>query len=529
MLTTNDSTNSRSPSAHADAKITIGIDIGGTNTDAVLVDGKKNILAACKIPNAGALEEGVRKSIAELLGQAGIPCGSVERLHIGTTHATNAILEAKSLFKVGVLRLAAQRSTLLDPCFNWPQHIRHAAFAGMVTVSGGLRCDQKSMGPLSQDEIRHALEKLLAGGMESLAIIGVFSPLSDVQERQAAAYAYELLGKDFPIALSSEIGGMGFVERENATLLNAALKRPVAAAFQNMAHIRHAFDIKAPFFMTQNDGSIIDFAQALEKPLLTIASGPTNSFIGAAKLAALEEAIIVDVGGTSADIGVVLNGYPRRSLGQTMIGGIPLNFRMPDVLSLPIGGGSLVRRSQTGFDIGPDSLGCRLFREGCAFGGTTLTLTDAAYKAALVDGPAPGREAAVPLTEEEARAIVAQAIARIREGVRLMRGDKAHLPVLAVGGGAFLLKGIADAIPANAGVANAYGASLAEIAHTEDQVVSLYDREKALAEVCDKALRGAVNKGAAQGTVRIVDMQIIPYHYISDNLGRVMATASGRA
>lgn len=505
----------------------VGIDIGGTNTDAVLVDNQSNIIASCKIPTENPLENGVKKAIQTLIESSNISRDDLKGIYLGTTHATNAILEAKELYKVGVLRLAGQRPITLDPCFKWPELLKSAVYVGLETVAGGFRCDQKEISPVCKDEIKMALEKLHIQGMESLSIIGVFSPLSAAQELTAKALAKDMFGYDFPVTISSEIGGMGFVERENASILNAALKKPMSLAFQNMNTMINELLIEAPLFVTQNDGSIIDLEQAIEKPLLTISSGPTNSFIGGVKLAGVSEAIIVDIGGTSVDIGVVQNGYPRRSLGQAMIGGIPLNFKMPDVLSLPIGGGSIVRRNQSGFTFGPDSIGSRLFTEGSIFGGSMLTLTDVACKASLFSIPTQ-ELSKVKLNEKEAKDILYSVLKRIQEAIRLMQGSRKNLPIIAVGGGAYFLKEIADAIPEKSNIANAYGASMAEVSYTVDTVVSLENRDKALASITEEAMKGAKTKGACESTLRIVDIQVLPYHYVPNKIGRVVATASGK-
>jgi N-methylhydantoinase A/oxoprolinase/acetone carboxylase beta subunit len=505
----------------------IGIDIGGTNTDAVIIDRTNKIITSCKIPTEKPLENGVNKGLLKLLQDSGIDKSAIKGIYIGTTHATNAVLEAKGLSKVGVLRLAGQRPITLDPCFRWPEYIRQAIFAGVSTVSGGYRCDMKEISSLSKEEIQKALVQLSCAGMESLAIAGVFSPLSPHQEIEAKKIAQELLGSNFSVTISSDIGGMGFVERENAAILNAALKKLMGTAFQNMELMKQELGITAPLFVTQNDGSMIDLSQAMEKPLLTISSGPTNSFIGAVKLMGLNEAIIVDIGGTSVDIGVVLSGYPRRSLGQASVGGIPLNFRMPDVMSLPIGGGSVVKKKDNVFTFGPDSLGSKLFEQGCLFGGQTLTLTDAACKAGLFSIPAFDSQR-VPLSHKEAEIIMEDVISKIQAAIHVMRGSRKDLPILAVGGGAYFLQGLADAIPKESGVANAYGASLAEISYTVDTVVSLQNREQSLANLSEEALKGAKAKGAGETSLRIVDVQVIPYHYIPNKLGRVVITASGR-
>ena len=96
-----------------------------------------------------------------------------------------------------------------------------------------------------------------------------------------------------------------------------------------------------------------------------------------------------------------------------------------------------------------------------------------------------------------------------------------------MGGGAFFLNKRADCIPQNSGVANAYGASLAEVSFTVDTVVSLENRESALKRVRQEALEGALGKGADSGSLRIVDLQVMPYHYVPGKMARVVAIASG--
>lgn len=121
---------------------------------------------------------------------------------------------------------------------------------------------------------------------------------------------------------------------------------------------------------------------ALRYPILTIACGPTNSIRGAAHLSGLSNALVVDIGGTTTDIGVLAQGFPRQSSAAVEIGGVRTNFRMPDILSIGIGGGTIVRAYGAGetVTVGPDSVGYELLKRGRIFGGDTLTATDVAVK-----------------------------------------------------------------------------------------------------------------------------------------------------
>jgi N-methylhydantoinase A/oxoprolinase/acetone carboxylase beta subunit len=137
---------------------------------------------------------------------------------------------------------------------------------------------------------------------------------------------------------------MGLLERENATVMNASLAHLSAQVVTSLRTALRELQIAAPFYISQNDGTLMN-AEIVEKyPVLTFASGPTNSMRGAAYLSGLQNALVADIGGTTTDIGVLTKGFPRESTNAVDIGGVRTNFRMPDVLSVGLGGGSLVRR-----------------------------------------------------------------------------------------------------------------------------------------------------------------------------------------
>lgn len=151
-----------------------------------------------------------------------------------------------------------------------------------------------------------------------------------------------------------------------------------------------ALDLTCPLFLTQNDGTLTTAAAAAQLPIRTFASGPTNSMRGAAFLAGLDDhkateqrksMIVVDVGGTTTDVGVLLpSGFPRQAASFIEVGGVRTNFSMADVQSIGLGGGSIVRTSQTEkgarVTVGPESVGHNLTRDAKVFGGTVLTSTD---------------------------------------------------------------------------------------------------------------------------------------------------------
>ncbi len=508
----------------------IGIDIGGTHTDAVLVDEHSHIVAATKTTTTEKTEEGFEIVLKTLLQTPLVKLSQIKGIYLGTTHATNALLQQKDLYRVGVIRLAGYHPLSLPAGYTWPSELKKTLGLWQVNVGGGFECDGTPLSPLNPDEIRQAIDQLQELGVESLAIVGVFSPLNADQENQAKAIAETYIGRKIPLSLSHEIGGIGFIERENSTLLNAALKKVMASGFEKLESIKQQVGLSCPLWITQNNGSLIDLQHALDYPVLTISAGPTNSFIGGAKLAKLTDALVIDIGGTSTDIGIVRKGYPRRRLNNSQIGGITLNFSMPDVLSIALGGGSHVSREREQWQIGPLSCGRRIHEESCVFGGSHLTLTDIALALQHLNIPNACLDC-IPLSQEECQNVMQEVMKRLSHLITRTRGiDESHLPIVVIGGGAALLPPSETRFfrPVHAHVANAYGAALAEIAATVDTVVSLNQRNHVLASLQEQAKELAIHKGADREAIQIVDVQIVPYHYAPNQMARVIVTASGK-
>jgi N-methylhydantoinase A/oxoprolinase/acetone carboxylase beta subunit len=511
---------------------TIGIDIGGTHTDGVLLNAQGKSLAYGKTTTTFPLHEGVKIMIAHLLKQTGAAPDSIKNVIMGTTHATNAILEGKNLLKVGLLRLMIGQPRFPSPGFNWPSLLKDNVIGAYETCEGGYECDGRSSSKFHLQEVKDAVERLLEKGCEAISVVGTFSPLNGQQEQEAARIIQELAGTEFPISLSHQIGGIGLIERENAALLNSALKKVILEGFVCMKQALEQMNIHAQLWLTENNGSLLSLDEAIHFPIKTIGAGPTNSFIGASKLCGIQEAIVVDMGGTSTDIGIVEGGYARSSLQAAAIGGISLHFSMPDMISLAIGGGSHVQFQGASFQVGPQSVARQLKNLSKVFGGPTLTLTDVgvAFGSLEIEG---GNKENIGLSNWEAQAIIKKACQQIYQSILRLRGKKHDMPVILVGGGAALMKpliqdfGLNGWMPAEAAVANAYGAGLAEISSVVDKVVSLKEREKVLNELKEQAKRQAIVKGADQNQIRIAGVTILPFAYTSDALAKVVITASG--
>ena len=271
-------------------------------------------------------------------------------------------------------------------------------------------------------------------------ITSVFAPVSARHELLAAEVVKRELG-DVHTSLSHQIGSIGLLERENATILNGALAgvaRDVAGAMRDALT---AHGLRPVTFFAQNDGTLMSLDQALRYPVLTIGSGPANSVRGAAFLTGISDSLVADVGGTSTDLGVLTNGFPRESAQGVEIGGVRTNFRMPDLVTIALGGGTVVSGDPGDVRIGPRSVGYLIQQEALVFGGTTPTLTDSAVAAGradlggAVDGGASwtGRYRRL-LTEALGRADV-----MLAEAIDRVKTSKEERPLIAVGGGSILV------------------------------------------------------------------------------------------
>ncbi|SDI14021.1 N-methylhydantoinase A/oxoprolinase/acetone carboxylase, beta subunit [Sinosporangium album] len=514
-----------SDDGRAGSALRVGIDVGGTNTDAVVLDAGDRIVARAKRPTSPDVTGGLRDALDAVLAEVGERGREVGRVMLGTTHATNAILERRSLGRVAVVRLGAPATRSIPPLTGWPEDLRHAVSAGEIIVGGGHFVDGRPIAPLERAGIRRFLAGVEA---DAVAVTGVFSPANPDQEHEVAEIVREELGGGTPISLSHEIGSLGLVERENAAVLNAALygvARDVTGALRDALAGR---GLAPATYFTQNDGTLMAVDHAARYPVLTIGSGPANSLRGAVFLSGVPDAVVADVGGTSTDLGVLVGGSPRESSAAVDIGGVTTGFRMPDILAIALGGGSVVRDGA----VGPRSVGHRLTREALVFGGPTPTMTDAAVAAGR------GRVGTrpVPAGEDVARrlaAAVRRADAMVADAVDRVLFGRADRPLVAVGGGAFIVPGAIPGVgevvrPRDADVANAVGAAVALAGGRFDTIVGARgDREAAIERAGREAADRAVAAGADPSKVEIVELAEVPLSYLEGPAVRVHVKAVG--
>jgi N-methylhydantoinase A/oxoprolinase/acetone carboxylase beta subunit len=507
----------------------LGIHAGRTNTDAVLVDTAGDLVAKVKIPTTSDPGPNVDEAIARLLEESAVDPARVRVAVLGASQATSAIETATGLRRVAVLRIGAPLTSALPPLVAWPAELREAVHGASAIVAGGFEFDGERIAALDEAAIREFATGA-SSRAQAVAITSVFSQVNAADELRAAEIVRQELG-DIPISMSHEIGSMGLIERENATILNAALFGAAAQAVQSFSDSVYRQGLDAECYFTQNDGTLMALEYAVRFPVYTIGSGPANAMRGGAHSAGVTDAIVADIGGVATTVGRLAHGFPWESLPPNSVGGVDTNFRLPEVFSLSIGGGTRVPGAASQSLLDPRRAGDEVAGEALCFGGSTATLTDAAVaagRAAIGSHAVPAKWAAKLdkwLAESD------RLLEAVVDQVRLGADD---LPLVIVGGGAPIapdrFPGVREVIrPPHYEVANAIGAAIAPVSgHAERICASRPDRlAAAVTEASADAVARAIQAGADPSRVEVVDVDEVPLTYLRDPAVRIKVRAVG--
>jgi N-methylhydantoinase A/oxoprolinase/acetone carboxylase beta subunit len=509
----------------------IGVDVGGTNTDAVVMQDRQ-VVAAVKRPTSTDVGSGIAAALRAVLKTAAVGAADIAAVMIGTTHFTNAFVEARGLDKVGVLRIAYPATTSIPPMYGWPAELARLVHGGSCIVPGGYEFNGREIAAFDERAVRDAARTMRERGLTSIAIASVFAPLNRSMEDRAAGIVREEI-PGAVISVSADFGRLGLLERENAAIINASLSGLGKLVIASFERALRDLDIRSPLYISQNDGTLMSAAHAARFPVMTFASGPTNSMRGAALLAGITDALVVDIGGTTTDVGCLRGGFPRESALSVDIGGVRTNFRMPDVVSVGIGGGSRVSVGVGDrVSVGPTSVGLHLLSQALVFGGQTLTATDIAVAAGLAD--IGDRSRVAHLSADLVRRSLAAIKAGIESAIDRITLSADAVPAILVGGGNVLvaagLDGVSPlAIPPHHAVANAVGAAIAQAGGEIDRCYS-YDqvgRAAALETARALAIENARSNGAVPATIQVTDVEELPLAYLPGGTTRIRVRAVG--
>lgn len=505
--------------------VRIGVDVGVTHTDAVVMDVSGTVLGCMKTPTTPDHLAGIAAAVAGVL--SGVGPVSVTQVMAGSTHAADAIARRRNLARVGVLRIGASSSLSIPPFAAWPDDLFEKVAGPVAMIRGGHEHDGREISPLDTDGV-HAFAAACAGAVDSVAVVGMTSPVNPDHERRSAAILREVLGENVAITQGHVVGGIGLLERENSAILNSSLMGLHRTVIDDIGRILTEHGHSPDLYLTQNDGTLISASEAVRRPVLSIGSGPTNSMRGAAYLSGLTDAVVIDVGGVSTVLGLLVGGFPRVSGFPVEVGGVRMNSRMPQLIAAELGGATIVHRGSPP-RIGPDSVH---MTDGVAFGANNITtLTDvsaSAGRTSIGNSAGAGRDA------EFVRSVMRQVDARLVALADRTKASPAEVPLIAVGGAAHL---VPDHMPGfsavlryeHSPVANAIGAATAEASGSIDRIYS-YDRAsrtRCLSDAQQLAAEDAVLAGADPARTRITRMTEIPMSYMPGDYVRVQVTALG--
>ena len=367
----------------------IGVDIGGTFTDIVALDGEGR-LALAKVPSTPKdLLDGIGAAVGKVLALAGAPPGDVERFIHGTTVATNAVLEQKGAVTAvlttegfeDVLEMGRQkRSRMYDlemdpetPSFLAPGRRR-------VGIRERLDARGAVLVPLDEGQVRAAVQTLRAQGVQAIAVCYLFSFVNPAHERRTRELCAEI-APEISVSLSSEVDPtFREYERLCVTAFDAYLGPVVKRYLAGLADTLRGLGIRAVPLIMRSRGGIVSAALAARQPVTLFLSGPAGGVIGAgcaAERSGVRDFVSLDMGGTSNDVAVVRSGAPLLA-SEGSIGPYPVRTPMVDVNTIGAGGGSIAWIDAAGgLRVGPRSAGAEPGPACYGRGGDAATVTDA--------------------------------------------------------------------------------------------------------------------------------------------------------
>lgn len=497
----------------------LGIDVGGTFTDAVVIK-NGSIIAQAKTPTShGNLLYGVMTALDDVL--TGLDIAQLDRVALSTTIVTNAMIEGCT-DKVGLLVMSGPGLDITGLVPEQP-----LVLSGYVDHRGRVVAAPK------EEEVAAACKRLADRPM--VAVSGKFAVRNPVQELEVADWVEKYSNPGHVTLGSSLSGSLNFWRRTNSAYYNAAVWRTFGRFADAIEAAIRERDICAPIYILKADGGTIPIAAARHQPVEAIFTGPAASVLGIMALTTTQgEVVSLDIGGTTTDIALWKNGVPLSASGGASIAGYPTAVRSFWLKSVGVGGDSHVRYEQGQLKIGPGRLGPAM-----AMGGPAPTITDALVAEGIVDfgdcaqANAAMRQLAAPGQDEKTMAhiVLDEATRQIYQAIEDMLAEHRAAPVykvddivhaielkpeqvIGVGGAALGLAPLVarklDAgcvVPPGAMVANAVGAA---VARPTLEVTVRADTAQGNYTVAELSLRRALPRRQA----RLADVRALAHEYL---------------
>jgi N-methylhydantoinase A len=532
-----------SPGA-AGGHVVAGIDVGGTFTDLILIDGRAG--GRVRIAKTPTTTDNQAHGVVAALEQSGQEIAGIDLIVHGTTTTTNAVLERR-LAKTGLITTAGFRDVLELGRRTRPQPYGMTGMfvpviprdlrlevAERVEASGRVRV------PLDEDGVRGAVRQLLVAGCESLVIHFLHAYANPAHERRAAGIAAELWPNDHITTGHSLLSEAREFERGVTAAVNASvqpiLKRYVGRLREEFA----ARGYRRDFLVMNGNGGMISAANVTREAAKTVMSGPASGVMAAAytgRRAGFTDLVTYDMGGTSTDVALIRAAQPAVSNEIEIEYAMPIHVPMVDVRTVGAGGGSITRVDEAGLiRVGPESAGASPGPICYGRGGSEPTISDANLVLGRLN---PKRLLSVekPVTVEAVRAAFAErlgsrigmdgtqaadAVLRLANlkmagAIRMVSLAKGHDPrdfALFAFGGAGPLHACALArelgipkvlVPARPGITNALGCVVADLRHDFVRTVN-----RPVAELDEEAMRAILEEQKAEGLALIGQEAVRP-------------------
>jgi N-methylhydantoinase A/oxoprolinase/acetone carboxylase beta subunit len=372
----------------------LGVDIGGTFTDLALYDSERDDVHVHKVPSTP--DDPGRALVAgmtQLCAEAGVEPGALAGILHGTTVATNAVLEHRGA-RTGMVTTEGFRDVVHIGRHQRPQHYsvmqdipwqakpfirrehRHTVPERIAPPVGEVVTE------LDEDAVRGAARALRAAGVEAVAVCFLFSYLDPAHEERAAAILREELPDCFVTASAAISPQFREFERFTTASMNAFVGPGTGRYLERLQRSLRDEGVRSDLLVMTSNGGVAGLEAAAERPVTLMLSGPAAGVLGgmwAGSLAGRRRLITLDLGGTSADIGIVTErGATEASARDTQIAGYPLLVPMLDIETIGAGGGSIAHLDEGGaFRVGPRSAGAHPGPACYGLGGAEPTITDA--------------------------------------------------------------------------------------------------------------------------------------------------------
>ena len=384
----------------------LGVDIGGTFTDLVLMDADGQITTTKALSTPGRLQVGVFDAIQRAADIRGVRAeallADVTSFGHGTTQATNALIERKGARTallttrgfgdtLALQRLMGFTAGVPVDRLGWYSRRRHPdpIVPRPLVREIGERVDQAGtiLLPLDEDEVRMAVEDLAAQGVETFAVCLLWSFRNPAHERAIGAIIATICPNAY-ISLSCDVAPViGEYERMATTALNSYLAPKVVSYLEQIEDLLRDKGFSGAFSVLNSAGGVMPVAAAARRPIVLVTSGPTGGVMGSLQLAkalGFANVITTDMGGTSFDVGLIIDGKPLLSTNHEA-GGFHINTPMVEIRAVGAGGGSIARVEDGLLRVGPESAGAVPGPVCYATGGTLATVTDADVVLGIID------------------------------------------------------------------------------------------------------------------------------------------------